>query len=420
METVRVSGSLGSSMPMRRPLLVIVCLLLVVGAWIGRSAWLPYAPQWLAGVFGSQAAEAGANAKGGSKGQGAARRVPVATATAEDGSLPIMRRTIGYIRPLASTELAVETTGILAEIDAADGAMVKAGDLLARLDDRAAKAVVAKDEAALARDQATLDNARSALDRVARLLKTGATSTQAGDDAQALVKTAEATVGVDDASLQADRVQLSKTEIRAPFDGRLGAFALSVGSLVQPGTSVVGIAQVAPVYAEFSLPDTDLEVVRKALADKQLKVEVRSSLAPETTPAATGPIVFIDNKIVEASASVTLRALIDNKDLSLWPGQSIDVKVSAGSRDGIVVVPGVAVQPRDTGSIAYVVGPDDRIEVRKVDVALRADDKAGISGGLKAGETVVVEGQVDLVEGTVVKPAAADAGKKTADTGGLG
>ncbi|KAB0680230.1 efflux RND transporter periplasmic adaptor subunit [Aureimonas leprariae] len=409
---------------MRRFGLVLLCLLVAAGGYVERARWLPYAPQWLTEAMAStppkgdpRAADGEGGRRRGGGGNGP-RTVAVVTAKAEAGSLPVVRRTIGYIRPLASTELAVETTGILSEITAKDGAMVRKGDLLAKLDNRSATAAVAKDKAALARDQATLDNTHANFDRVNRLVRSGATSTQAGEDADAAVKTAEATVGVDQATLQADEVLLSKTEIRAPFDGRLGAFTLSLGALVQPGTSVVGIAEVAPVYAEFSLPDTDLATVRKAMGDQQLRVEVRSSLASEATSAETGPIVFIDNKIVEASASVTLRALLDNKDLSLWPGQSIDVKVSAGAMDGLVVVPSVAVQPRESGSIVYVVGPDSKVEVRKVDVAMRDGAKAGIANGLEAGATVVVEGQVDLVDGTVVKPT--DAPAKTADAGARG
>ncbi|GGD86891.1 hemolysin D [Aureimonas endophytica] len=412
-----------------RPIALFLVCALAAGAYIERDVWLPYAPSVVANALGPAKSEASVAPaeKGGGKhgvgggggGGGGSRSVAVTTAPAEEGSLPITRRTIGYIRPLASTELAVETNGILREIDAKDGALVKAGDLIARLDDRAANANVAKDRAALARDQATLDNARSNLDRITRLVKSGATSPQAGDDAQATVKSAEATVGVDEAQLEADQVTLSKTEIRAPFDGRLGAFTLSVGALVQPGTSIVGIAQVAPVYAEFALPDTDLATVRKAMADKTLSVEVRPSLAPPGTPAETGPIVFIDNKIVEASASVTLRALLDNKDQALWSGQSIDVTIAAGEQNDIVVVPGVAVQPREKGSVAYVVGPDNKIEVRQVEVALRAGDKAGIANGLKAGERVVTEGQVDLVAGTPVRetaPADRQSADASADT----
>lgn len=405
---------------MRRFGLVLVCLAVAALAYARRDVWLSYAPQWLTEAMAATPPKGDARTSDGEgarrRGGGGPRTVAVVTAKAESGSLPVVRRTIGYVRPLASTELAVETTGILSEITAKDGALVKKGDLLAKLDNRSATAAVAKDKAALARDQATLDNAHANFDRVNRLVRSGATSTQAGEDADAAVKTAEATVGVDQATLQADEVLLSKTEIRAPFDGRLGAFALSLGALVQPGTAVVGIAQVAPVYAEFSLPDTDLATVRKAMAEKQLQVEVRSSLSSESTPAATGPIVFIDNKIVEASASVTLRAELANSDLSLWPGQSIDVKVAAGTMDRLVVVPSVAVQPRESGSIVYVVGPDNKIAVRKVNVAMRDGAKAGISDGLEAGATVVVEGQVDLVDGTVVKPTDGPA-PKTADAG---
>ncbi len=396
---------------MRRLSLLVLVAILVAG-YVYRDRWVGMAPTWVASLLrvepaaarsppaGAESDSAGGQKRGQEKG---GKQVTVTIAAATSGRLPVKRRTIGYVRPLASTTIASETVGLIAEIAVRDGATVKAGDLLARLDDRTARAEVAMDEAALARDQATLDNARTVLGRLQKLVASGAGTKQAGDDQAAIVKSAEATVGLDQATLTAQRVALSKTELRAPFDGRIGAFSVSLGSLVQTGAAIVTITAMAPVYAEFSLPETDLATVRASLREKTLKVEVRPSLAGKDAPAEVGPVVFVDNAVDEASASFRVRAQLPNDDAALWPGQSIDVSVTAGEQDGLVLVPNVAVEPRDEQSIVYLVQPDNTIEVREVTVALRDGQWAGISGGLRAGDKVVTEGQVDLADGTVVR-----------------
>ncbi|WP_342592021.1 efflux RND transporter periplasmic adaptor subunit [Jiella sonneratiae] len=361
----------------------------------------------------------------------------VAAATA--GSLPITFDTIGSIVPVASATLNSQVIGIVAEIAVADGARVKKGDLLVRLDDRAAQAVVAKDRAAWERDQATLQNARASSDRIQRLVKSGADTKQQGDDALAAVRQAEATIGVDEAAIAADEVTLSNTRITAPFDGRLGALQVSVGALVQPGTAIVTLNQLRPVYAQFTLPEATLAAARQTFARGDLFADVtptagvadsagarvaanvaarpagEGALVASADADPTGKVTFLDNAVDQVSASFKLRATFPNDDEALLPGQFLTVRVHFGSRDGLVLVPGVAVEPRDEGSIVYVVGEDGTVDVRKVTVALRAGDVAGISDGLKPGEKVVTEGQLNLARGMRVV-VAGDKAKGGGDT----
>ncbi|MBB3996759.1 efflux RND transporter periplasmic adaptor subunit [Aureimonas pseudogalii] len=400
---------------MRRWTLLVLCLLLV-GGWYERERIAPYAPAPLAAWLAPADPAAGGHGAGGagsSGRRGSGGPVAVVVAEAEAGSLPILRATVGWVRPVASTVLSTEATGVVAEIEGHDGARVKAGDLVVRLDDRAARALVTKDEAAIARDQATLDAATASLNRIQRLVQSGANTQQAGDDATTAVRSATASLDVDRATLLADQVALAKTEIRASFDGRLGAIALSAGALVTPGTAIVTLTQSAPVYAEFSLPENDLDLLHAAWKARTLTATARPAGA--TSSEGEGPVVFIDNAVDQNSGTIRLRALLPNDDGAFVPGQSIAVEAHAGNRDGLVLVPGVAVEPRDDGSVVYVAKPDDTIEVRKVEVALRVGDLAGLSAGLAAGERVVTEGQGALSAGAHVsvkapEPASAPAG----------
>ncbi|WP_082666126.1 efflux RND transporter periplasmic adaptor subunit [Aureimonas sp. AU4] len=381
---------------------ILVLVVLIAAAVVERDRIAPYLPPALAAYLPSQGGEQdGSGGKGGGRGRSQGGTATVTVATAADGSLPILRDSIGWVRPVASTVLTSETAGTIAEIAVGDGASIKAGDLVARLDDRAAKALVTKDEAAVARDQATLDAANDSLARIERLVASGAATSQAGDDARTAVRSATATVAVDRAALAADHVAFDKTQIRAPFDGRLGVVSPSLGTLVTPGTAIATLTQVSPVLAEFSLPENDLDLLQASLQAGTLQATIDPP--GESTPARTGPVVFIDNAVDQASGTIRLRARLPNDDGALVPGQSIAVRAQAGLQGGLVVVPGVAVEPREDGSAVYVVGADATVEVRPVTVALRVGDQAGLSAGLKAGERVVTEGQGGLRAGSRVE-----------------
>ncbi len=221
--------------------------------------------------------------------------VEVATATA--GSLVIERRTIGTVVPVETTNLAIPVAGMVAEVLARDGAVVKAGDLILRFDDRIVRAAIEKDKAQLAKDQAGLDQAIAAQARVLDLVTKGVSTKQAGDDAQTAMRQAQAAIAVDQAQLSADEVALTYTEIRAPFDGRLGAMQVSKGAYLASGNWVATLTRITPVYVEFSLPESDLALARQAFRNSQLSVAVVPALANDTTQPETGKVVFIDNAV---------------------------------------------------------------------------------------------------------------------------
>jgi len=351
--------------------------------------------------------QAAAGSKGGSRAGGP---TAVITTVAKAGSLPLVRQTIGSIVPLKTTALGSPLPGIVSQIMAKDGADVAAGDLLVQLDDRTAKANVQKDEALLARDQATLDDANATLKRVEGLNASGIDTQQQYGDAVSAAKQAAAAMNVDKSILAADNVLLSQTQIRAPFDGRLGAIAVSPGAYLPAGATVATLTQMKPVYAEFTLPEPDLGLIRSAMEKGTLTVAVTPPLGSTGDPPQTGSVVFIDNAVDAASGTFRLRAQLSNDTLMLWPGQSLDVTVTAGTRDGVVIVPSVAVQPQGDGYVCFVVGPNGSVEVRKVTVGLAVGDSTGIVAGLKDGEAVVTEGQAGLVEGARVAVTAAEGG----------
>lgn len=355
---------------------------------------------------------------GGRRGGGGPTLVATATATAED--MPVKRRTIGYVASPASLNVTSQTQGIVTEVVATEGAAVKTGDVIARLDTRIAEATVAKDQATLDRDKASLEHAQNVLARQQKLAKTDAVSQQSVEDAQTNVETAAATVALDEAVLKADQITLSQMTIKAPFDGRLGAIAVVEGSLVQPGGTIVRLTRLDPLDATFTLPETDVGAVHDALqAGRPVTVAV-SPLGSDAT--FTGTLDFIDPNLDSQSGSFTAKATLVDAGGRLLPGQSVSVIVTLGTRP-VVAIPSVAVQAAQVGSVVYVVGSDGRIAVKPVTVAITDGDRAGIAAGLEVGDRVVTEGQIRLTAGQSVvdasnPPPSGDAGGgKPAGTG---
>lgn len=394
--------------------LLAVCAALLGAVLVGQRLMPGVAGDGARAQSTASSADAGQKPGGraGGSDRGAGKAVTVTATAAVAGALPIRQDTIGRVVPVALTALSSPAAGIIAEITVADGATVKKGALIARLDDRAIRGAIQRDNAQIAKDQAALAAVQATYERTQSLVGSGTATKQAGDDARAAVDEAEATLNVDRALLSSDQVALDNTEIRVPFDGQLGAFHVSVGAYVGPGTAIVSLTQMQPVLVEIALPETTLDQARQALAAGTLTVSVRPVLAPEGQPALTGPIIFIDNSVDPASATFTLRARLANDGGALWPGQSLAVGVTFGERDGLVLVPGVAVMPRADGTVAYVVKSDGTAQMRTVTVAMRDGTTAGISAGLAAGDMVVTEGQQSLADGTrvtVANPPAASA-----------
>ncbi|WP_434723296.1 efflux RND transporter periplasmic adaptor subunit [Mesorhizobium sp. RIZ17] len=360
---------------------------------------------------GDKTANASDTAKG-----GGARSASIVAATATTADFPIRRYAIGFVSSPAVVSINARISSQIVSIDVKDGQMVKAGDVLFQLDDRALKAQLAKDQAALAKDQALLASSNSDLQRAKDLVAKQAGTQQTYDQAVAAQKAASATVDADKATIDADNVQLGFATITAPIAGRLGAVNVSVGDLVtvsngnsSTATPLVTITQIDPLQVNFTLPESNLALLHKALADPQ-QGDVTLTKDDDPTPIGKGTLDFVDSSVDTASGTIATRASIPNPDLSLWPGQYVDVVLEAGTMPQMTSVPTVAVQPSQKGPFVYVVKPDNTVEMRPVQVALTVGQNSAISDGLKSGEKVVVEGQTRLKNGAAVHEGSAASG----------
>lgn len=345
----------------------------------------------------------------------AARSTSVVAATASTADFPVRRYAIGFMSSPAVVSINARVSSQIVAIAVKDGQMVKAGDLLLSLDDRSLKAQLARDQATLAKDQALLASATADLLRAKNLVARQAGTQQTYDQAVAAQKSAAATVDADKATIDADQIQLGFATIRAPISGRLGAVSVAVGDLVttsngsSTSTPLVTITQVDPLQVNFNLPESDLALLHKALAAPQ-QGAVTLTKDGDPKPIGRGTLDFVDSSVDTASGTIATRASVPNPDLSLWPGQYVNVVLDAGIMPQMTSVPTVAVQPSQKGPFVYVIKPDNTVEMRPVQVALTEGANTAISQGLKSGERVVVEGQTKLKNGAAVREGKASTG----------
>ncbi|RWC45272.1 MAG: efflux RND transporter periplasmic adaptor subunit [Mesorhizobium sp.] len=410
-----------------------VVLSLLAVACMGAAGWLYLSPDTLGKVqqlVGAKQVAASDKPAAGSdkKAASASRSASILSAVASTADFPIRRYAIGFVSSPAVVNINARVSSQIVSIDVKDGQMVKTGDLLFSLDDRALKAQLAKDQATLAKDQALLASSQSDLQRAKDLVAKQAGTQQTYDQAVAAQKAAAATVDADKATIEADNVQLGFATIMAPISGRLGAVSVAVGDLVttsngnsSTATPLVTITQMDPLQVNFNLPESNLALLHKALANPQ-QGAVTLTKDGDPTPIGKGTLDFVDSSVDTASGTIATRASIPNTDLSLWPGQYVNVVLDAGIMPQMTSVPTVAVQPSQKGPFVYVVKPDNTVEMRPVQVALTEGDNSAISQGLKSGEKVVTEGQTRLKDGAAVHEgkATAAAAPKVAEASNAG
>ncbi len=308
--------------------------------------------------------------------------------------------------------------GQLESVHFEEGQDVKAGQVLAHLDPRTFQAQLDQAKAQKAKDSAQLANAQNDLKRYESLIKDDATTQQVLDTQAALVNQLRAAVQADDAQVNLATVQLGYTTIAAPISGRVGARLIDPGNIVHAtdATGLMVINQVDPIAVQFALPESHLPAIQRALSGghkQRLKVEAidRSTQAV----LGTGELVLVNNQIDVATGTVVLKARVPNPKLNLWPGQSVNARLTLTTLSDVVTVPSSAVQRSQQGLFVYVVGTGDKVRVQPVTVAQTEGSLSVIAKGLKGGERVVIDGMYRLVDGATVKEVGKEVGK---DSGG--
>jgi RND family efflux transporter MFP subunit len=333
--------------------------------------------------------------------ENASPAVPVEVTQAVRKSVPVRVEVLGSVTPIASVAVKPRVDTEITEVHFGDGALVRRGDLLFTLDSRAIEAQAKQIEGVLAGAKANLEQAERDVARYSDLIAKSATTLVTLQNAKTQVNIWRAAVDSNTAQLENLRIQLDYCAIRAPITGRASMAAVKVGNFVRQADTapLATINQTAPVYVTFALPQSYLPQLREALSNESARIE---AIIPGDPRRASGQVTMIENSVDVPTGTVPVRATMPNKDELLWPGTLVTAVLTFREEEG-VVVPSAAVQVSQTGTYAFVLN-GDAVNVRPVTVARVFGADSVIATGLEGGETVVLNGQLTLTEGTKVSP----------------
>ena len=336
-----------------------------------------------------------AQGRGGGQGRPA---VNVRTAPVQRGPLPFITEAVGTVQPIAAVAIRSRIDAQIESVMVSDGAPVKAGDTLVKLDSRQVEAQIKQAERDVARYSELLSKQ---------------TGTQVNlDNARTSAAAARAAILGDQAQIENLNVQLSWYTIKAPISGRVSTFSQKAGNIVRSGDStatgtLTTIVQTTPIYVSFSVPQRLLSDLREAMNRPDAEVTVTPQGG---TRSVKGRIAVLDNTIDPATGTIMVRAVFDNADEALWSGQLCQIRITLRVDPDVVSLPREAVQTGQNGNYVYVV-EDNVAKVRTVELGRTQEGRDIVMSGLKGGETVVTDGALALTNGARVETRSAEAKK---------
>ncbi len=226
---------------------------------------------------------------------------------------------------------------------------------------------------------------------------------QVVDQTQAKVDASKATIKADDAAIETAQTNFNYTSIIAPSDGRMGVRLIDPGNIVHASDAnpIATLTLTKPSAVLFTLSSRWLSDVRDALARGPVEVEAMSQDNHRTL--GKGKLLLIDNIVDQSSATMRLKAMFDNEDEQLWPGDFVNARVLVEERHDVLTIPSPAIQRGPDGVFAWVVRSNDTVEPRKVVTGPTTGDQTIITSGLSEGERIVVDGQYKLQENSKVQ-----------------
>lgn len=377
-------------------LLVLVIAALAAGYFYANKSSVP-----TANAPGATQQKRGTDSGGGRRNM---PMPPVQAALAVEKSVPQYLSGLGTVTASNTVTVRSRVDGQLMALHFTEGQQVKAGDLLAEIDQRPFQVQLTQAQGQLDKDQATLDNARRDLARYQQLVKTNLVSRQELDTQQSLVRQSEGAVAVDKGAVDSAKLQLTYSKITSPINGRVGLKQVDIGNIISSGdtTGIVILTQTQPIDAIFTLPEANISTIVEAQrAGQPLIVEAWDRT--NQRQLTQGQLLTLDNQIDPTTGTIKLKARFDNQDNALFPNQFVNARLKIGTLQNAVVVPTAAVQMGNEGHFVWVVDNDKKVSKHIVTTGTQDSQQTVITGGLSAGENVVTDGIDRLTEGATVE-----------------
>jgi multidrug efflux system membrane fusion protein len=334
--------------------------------------------------------------------------VPVLVAPAAKADVPVYLDAVGTTKALNTVTVKAQVDGKLIEVAFKEGQDVKRGDVLARIDPTTYKAALDQAIAKKAQDQALLANAKNDLARYEQLAATNAINRQQADTQKSLVAQYTAQVDSDQGAIDSAQATLAYTTIRSPLDGRTGIRLVDEGNIVRASdsTGVVTLTQLQPISVLFNLPQQEINRVNTAFAKGPLSVDALRS--DNDAVVDSGTLSVVDNQVDSTTGTVKLKAEFPNKNLQLWPGQFVNIRLLIDTLKQVVTIPTGAVQRGPTGTFVYVVKDENAVTIRPITVQKQDENQTVVAKGLEAGERVVTTGFARLTDNAKIAISSGD------------
>src|ERR1700722_16360656 len=359
-----------------------------------------------AGYFGWQRFHGADQSTAANNAQKAARNaVRVTIAPVQKSDFPVYRTGLGTVQGFNTVLVRTRVDGQIDKIAFKEGQLVNQGDLLVEIDPRPYQATLDQAKAKKAQDEANLANANLDLQRYTKL---GEFATRQQTDTQrSTVAQLTAQIAADDAAIFNAQTQLDYTAVKSPIPGVAGLRQVDIGNIVNASTQtgIVTIAQIEPIAVIFTAPEEQLPYINEAQSVQPLKVIAITTDGKK--PLADGSLAVINNQVDTTSGTIRLKAVFDNRNHALWPGQSVSTRLLVKTLKDATVVPDDAIQHGTDGLYAYAVGQDNKAELRKVKVSQSIDGRSVVDSGLSPGEQVITAGQFKVQPGSLVSTAVA-------------
>jgi multidrug efflux system membrane fusion protein len=337
--------------------------------------------------------------------------VPVPVVTLEETSVSLWDEFSGRLEAVERVDVRSRVAGAVKSVHFTEGALVKKDDLLMTIDPDPYAAEVDRAQAQVVAAQARLSYATSEHQRAQRLWAESAIAQRELDERVNGEQEADANLRAAQAALQSARLNLGYTQVRAPVAGRVGRLEITVGNLVAagPGAPVLTtLVSVNPIYASF---DADEHVVLRALKEGKRDVAVEAETVTNGGTHLHGRLQLIDNQVNTKSGTVRVRAVFDNKDGSLIPGQFVKLHMGRANSEPAVLVSERAVGTDQSKRFVMVVGEDSKAAYREVTLGGTVNGQRIVLSGVKPGERIIVNGLQRVRPGTLVAPQVAEAAK---------
>ncbi len=339
----------------------------------------------------------------------------VSTVNVVPTSIPLSYEYAARISAFRQTEVRARVSGILLKRNFIEGAEVKAGDVLFLIDPAPYEAALGQAEAVLKQAQAQLNQGLREEKRNISLFDQNVGSEKSRDDAISTRELAEASVASAQAQVQTAKLNLSYTKVTAPIDGITSLEQVSEGSLISTDSSLLtSITQLDPVYVNFSFSDSEAREIRhlvdlKKAKSPDLTLRVKLTFGDGSTYDHEGLVDFTSATVDVNTGTIQARAVVDNPERQLIPGQFVRATVSGVTADAAIVIPEVALMQSPQGQFVYTVGKDGKAKINSVTLGQKVGSNWIVTSGLTAGEQLITEGVIKVRPGSPVQATAAAA-----------